>query len=87
MKQYKVLLTKIKSNHSNLRTDTVEGVVLDLPEKGKSIVLVGKPLIVGMDARVVATTEIQNVEKLGEEYQFVTLNSTYKLKVLEEINE
>lgn len=79
---HKVKLTKIESNHNNLRTNEIEGVSLDLPEVGKSFYLVGESLTEGMDARVVTTTEIKSLEKTDNEYTFKTLNSTYKLEVL-----
>lgn len=83
MTSYKVKLTKIRSNHSNLRTDTVEGVVQNLPEVGSTLQLVGEGLEFGN--RLVYTTEIKNVEQIDNTYQFNTLNSVYKLEVLEEI--
>ena len=86
MKQYKVLLTKIVSTHTNLRTDSVEGVAIELPEKGKHFSVVGQSLTPGVTHRVVTTTEIQSVEAMGDEYMFNTLNSTYKVKVLGEID-
>ena len=83
MIEHKVKLTKIESNHNNLRTDIIEGITLELPEVGKSFVLAGKPLTPGTDIRLVTTTEIKNVEKIDNEYKFKTLNSTYKLEVLD----
>lgn len=87
MKRYKVLLTKVASTHNNLRTDETEGITTELPEKGKFFILAAKPLVQGAVLRMITTTEIQNVEVLGDEYMFQTLNSTYKVKVLEEILE
>lgn len=81
-KVYNVRLTKIKSNHTNLRTDEVEGQTLTLPEVGKAFILVGESLTPGGDGRYVYTTEIKSIEKLGESYRFNTLNSTYQLDVL-----
>lgn len=83
---YKVKLTKIKSNHSNLRTDVIEGTTYALPEVGDSFAMFGEPLdpTVG-NVRGVYTTEIKVCERVGNEFQFVTENSTYKLEVLEEI--
>jgi hypothetical protein len=83
---YGVKLTKVESNHKNLRTDTVEGVTEKLPAVGDSFVLIGKSLTEGMNARIVYTTEIQFVENMGNEYMFKTRNSTYKMEVLTEDN-
>lgn len=80
--EYNVRLTKIKSNHQNLRTDVIEGVAIELPEKGKNFTLVGPPFVDGANCRVVTTTEIQSIECLDSEYLFHTLNSSYKLEVL-----
>lgn len=81
---YKVKLTKIKSTHSNLRTDTVEGVTYGLPEVGKGFTMFGEPLDPNVgNMRGVYTTEIKVCDRTGNEFMFVTENSTYKLEVLE----
>lgn len=80
---YKVKLTKIKSNHTALRTDVIEGETSTLPTVGESFCLTGEPLDPKADMRLVVTTEIKFVEQMGNEYRFNTLNSTYKLEVLE----
>lgn len=85
MKRYQVVLEKVRSTHNNLRTDKVEGVTLELPKKGEYFSIVGEALTPGATARVVTTTEIQNVEVMGDEYMFTTENSTYKLKVIKEM--
>jgi len=79
---YKVRLTKVRSNHTNLRTNTVEGETVSLPEKGKSFTLIADPLNPNADFRSVETTAIELVEKMGSEFMFHTQNSTYKLEVL-----
>ena len=81
-KTHKVKLTKIKSNHDNLRTDEIEGETLELPEKGKSFQIYAPGLVHGI--RMVTTTEIQFVEKLGNVYHFNTLNSIYQVVVLDD---
>ena len=80
-KTHKVKLTKIKSSYDNLRTDEIEGETLELPEKGKSFQMFGPGLVAG--TRMVITTEIQFVEKMGNVYRFNTLNSTYQVEVLD----
>lgn len=83
MTVYKVKLTRIESNHTNLRTDSVEGFTLQLPIKGSGLRVVGDSLTPGMSARVVNTSEIQSVDiKSDKEFDFTTLNSSYKLEVL-----
>jgi hypothetical protein len=83
---YGVKLTKIESNHKNLRTDTVEGVTEMLPTVGESFILIGKPLTEGAIFRTVFTTEIQFVERMGNEIMFKTRNSTYKVEIITEDN-
>lgn len=83
---YKVKLTKVKSTHTNLRTDTVEGTAFALPEVGDSFAMFGEPLDPNVgNMRGVYTTEIKSCERIGNEFQFTTLNSTYRLEVLEEV--
>jgi len=82
---YKVRLTKIKSNHNNIRTSTVEGVTYKLPEVGDTFTLFAEPLDPHFDLRGVYTTEVKLVERIGNEFQFSTANSTYKLELLEEV--
>ena len=84
MTAYQVILKKIESNHTNLRTNEIEGRTLSLPEISKNFVLVGESLTPGLDARVVTTTEIKSIEQSGKKYTFKTLNSTYELEVLAE---
>lgn len=84
-KTYNVKLIKVRSNHSNVRTDEIEGVTADLPEAGKPFVLVGESLAFEGGGRIIQTTTIEKVEQLGDEYLFHTANSTYKLEVLNEL--
>lgn len=84
MNQYDVRLTKIHSLHNNLRTDTIEGVTNNLPETGSSFIMFAEGLDFG--TRVITTSLVQNVEQIGNEYLFRTLNSAYKLEVLGEAN-
>ena len=85
MKEYLVKLIKVKSNHKNLRTDTVEGVIQSLPKVGEPIVLFGKGLEFG--TRVVHTTPIQSIEKIENVYTVITQNSTYRLELNEKLGD
>ncbi len=83
MKMFKALLTKVESNHTNLRTNEMEGLTADLPEVGKEFLIFGKSLTEGLSTRMIHTTVIKEIEKNSEdEMTFKTQNSTYKLKVL-----
>lgn len=83
-KIYNVKLTKMRSTHGNLRADEVFGQTLDLPTVGKSFILIADPLDAKAEFRSVFTTEIKLVEKMGDTYEFHTLNSTYRVEVLGE---
>ena len=83
MKVYYALLTKIDSNHSNLRTNEVEGVTGNLPEVGKSFTLAGESLTEGADVRIISTTEIKSVDIKYNTIVFKTKNSTYQLDILD----
>lgn len=83
MKAYNVVLKKIESNHSNVRTNETEGQTLALPEVGKNFTLVGASLTPGLTHRLITTTEIKEVQKNEDgTYIFKTLNSTYGLSVI-----
>ena len=81
--EHRVRLTRV-ANGSALRTSDVDGVAGDLPEVGSSFVMFAKSLDPELDMRVVSTSEVRSVEELGPGVsQFTTLNSTYRLEVLE----
>lgn len=84
MKIYKVRLTKVESNHNNIRTNSMEGETTELPVPGENFVIVGDPINPMADVRCITTSEIQLVEKTDSLYTFKTLNSTYQLEVLSE---
>ena len=77
----KVKLTRITSNHNNLRTDSVEGETEQLPTPGEDFVLLGVGLEFG--TRMVRTTPVGEVMNLSEkEMEFKTKNSHYRLELL-----
>lgn len=81
---YKVKLTRIKSNHENLRTNEVEGETQTFPpDLNKPFSLIGQSLS-GLGYRFVQTTPIVELteEAIGV-YRFKTLNSEYTLERLE----
>ena len=79
-KTFKVKLTKIKSNHKNLRTDTVEGFSNSLPTVGEPFNMWGEGLEFG--TRWITTTPVITINKCG----FDTANSSYHIDI-EEIKE
>lgn len=81
-----VKLTRIKSSHDKLRTDSMEGRSPNIPEVGFCIEVFGKPLTPGASFRKITTSEIMEVEYYSTERKFVfsTQNSTYELDVFGE---
>lgn len=78
-----VILTKIKSNHSNLRTNAIEGVTNEMPTAGKNFILIGEGLEFGM--RMVRTTPVSEILNMSNgSTEFKTQNSHYKLEVVKE---
>ena len=82
---YKVTLFKIESTHNNLRTPTIDGVCKELPEVGKELFMWGEGLEFG--TRLVRTTPIKSLSRLGDTFLFETRNSTYALKIVDEYDD
>lgn len=80
MHSYEVRLEKIRSNHDNLRTDFVEGFTSTLPTIGNVFTMASKGLEFGM--RLIQTSPILSVERIKDEFVFQTVNSLYKLEIL-----
>ena len=78
---YKCILTKIKSTHNNLRTDTIEGIAPNLPQKETCFYLYGQGLEFG--TRLIATSLVKEIiNRTDESIDFETQNSTYNLKII-----
>lgn len=82
----KATLIKVQSTHNNLRTDEIEGRFADPPTLGHSFGFFADPLDETMDIRVVTTSRVQSVQQTEEGFIFSTLNSTYYLKLAENIS-
>lgn len=82
----KVKLTKIRSTHSNLRTDEIEGYTPRMPEAGEAFVMMALPLYKSLQEgfmREIKTTMVQRVmEDEDGSLRFETRNSQYKLEKL-----
>lgn len=76
---HKVTLFKLKSNHKNLRTETIEGETPALPQVGQEFNLTGEGLEFG--SRFVRTTAILEMAQVGDSILFKTQNSTYALMI------
>ena len=84
MKEYLVKLERISSDNNNLRSNKVEGTCLDLPQSGRSFVMFGEPIDSSKDVRWVMTSVVQEVQKDEDVVQFTTMNSEYKLVILDD---
>lgn len=76
----KCKLIKTSSNQNKLRTNEIEGIAT-IPIVGKSFILIAKGLEFG--TRHVQTSIVQSVESSEKEINFTTLNSSYKLLILD----
>ncbi len=74
----RVRLVKIKSSHSNLRTDEIVGDAAQLPKIGYPFIMSAEPLETAAGMRYVKTSTVTMID--GE--VFHTLNSEYRLEVL-----
>ncbi len=81
----KVRLRRIRSSHTNLRTNEVIGECRSLPELGSRFIMTAKPLQnPKANFRLIYSTPIQAIEWSGNTVRFVTENSTYELDLLGE---
>ena len=76
-------LTKIKTNHDRLRTESVDGTILKSPVIGDTLVLIGKPLDENLDHRYVETSKILSIDIQENIWILATLNSQYKLEIVD----
>jgi hypothetical protein len=82
---YKVRLTRIKSNHDNLRTSEIVGECGALPTIGLCFTIWNRiPLTEDADFRYVVTTPVRTMTRCGDQMEFTTANSKYQLDVLPE---
>jgi hypothetical protein len=79
---YYATLKKIESTHNNVRTDTVKGLVPEMPTTGKPFFMYSSEVLTpGTNLRHIYTTEIKEVtvnEENGD-IVFRTENSLYVL--------
>lgn len=81
-KTYDCKLTRISSNHQNVRTDEIVGWCEELPAKGKAFHMQGPPLYSG-DIRNMVTTPIIDTKAVGwGTVEFHTANSHYRFELL-----
>lgn len=76
----KVRLTKVKSTHGNLRTDSAEGEAPTWPPRlGREFSLYGQGLSDPSLTRQIVTTPVRAVRAQASGYEFDTQNSTYRV--------
>lgn len=78
----KVRMTRIESNHENLRTPSVEGFLHTELKVGNPIVITAEPLVSWADVRCITTTDIERIE--GNLYY--TRNSIYEVLEFDDVN-
>lgn len=78
-----VKLTKVKTNHSRVRTHSMEGQTVALPEVGKRFQVFGEPLSGDGDIRVITTSVVQKCSPVVDDKMMIeTLNSIYEVELL-----
>lgn len=77
----KAILTKIKSNHNNVRTNVIEGKIYRLPKIGESLIFTANPLKEG-EIRIIITTPVESIKQTDLVYNLETDNSEYILKIV-----
>ncbi len=91
--RYSGRITRLQSNHNNIRTDHMDGSFDELPEVGKSFQIFGRSLTPGLDCRAITTTFVREIMDMAKYQgvvsknrflQFKTANSTYQLEVKSE---
>lgn len=75
---YNVTLEKIVGGHA-IRTETVTGFCVNLPEVGKSLVIISEALDSRFNGRMVQTSEVLAVVRNEHRIDFQTRNSIYSL--------
>lgn len=83
--QFKVKLHKIASTHNNLRTDVIEGTTSQLPTLDRHFLMSGSGLEFG--TRMLHTTAVTALARVGNTILFSTKNSTYTLLILDEFDD
>ena len=78
---FKARMTKLLSNHDNLRDGVVEGDLRSLPVVGEGVIITS-PREDGL-IRYVSTSPVDNIHhKEDGSYVILTKNSTYRLEIL-----
>lgn len=80
---YKVKLTKIQSDHNNIRSNEIIGVTSFLPKMGERFLMLSEALdkSQGANARYIETSPITNIFKVSD--NIMTLHTTYSIYELE----
>lgn len=84
-----VKLCRLASSNSNLRTQEVLGHTEKMPTKGESFTMYGKPLDPSMGFRMVTTSVVMEIMKSDDPkvITFATMNSTYTVALVDEVEE
>lgn len=87
MKKIQGVITKKHGNDkTEIRTNSMEGEFIHLPEIGRSFEIVGESLSKEGNCRLISTSPVKTVAKTDDKvYTFSTLNSIYELRVTSDI--
>lgn len=78
-----IKLTKVRSSHDNLRTDTVLGGIAAIPVVGDYMAVWAESLDGDPEkVRIISTSLIKNVSVSGSVYEVETQNSAYTVEIL-----
>lgn len=82
----RVRLRKIESTHDRVRTDVIEGDLVNDLQEGASCMIMGEALTPTIrdegGVRWFESTPIQSLVREGNVFRFTTLNSKYELEIL-----
>jgi hypothetical protein len=81
------ILEKVKSTHTRLRDDRIDGITPCVPRVGEVFYMGQSPKDPDADMRIVRTSPVKSVTSrnkgAGKVYDFETENSTYRLTTWE----
>lgn len=81
MSEHRVTLTKLESDHNNLRTSVIEGTCQAMPRVNESFRMLAEALEISAGVRIIVTSRVKKVTKKEGSYIFETQNSRYMLAV------
>lgn len=76
-----VILKKVESTHTNLRTPIVKGFIIEKPALNKELVVLAEPLNPAASGRMIRTTKIKSISVITDKIvRCSTRNSIYEIE-------